>query len=117
MHCPCCEKRVAKLLKGMGGYFCRACLGNPLYASQAKYAEAVAIYRRLVNAVRAKEGPDVLNAMVNLALTKTRRGKLEEAERLEEQVLELRKRIGDKEGPEVLTLVTSPVREKLVSAA
>jgi len=36
MHCPYCEKRVAKLLKGMGGYFCRACLGNPLYASQAK---------------------------------------------------------------------------------
>jgi hypothetical protein len=36
MHCPYCEKRVAKLLKGMAGYFCRACLGNPLYASQAK---------------------------------------------------------------------------------
>jgi hypothetical protein len=36
MHCPYCEKRVAKLLKGMGGYFCRACIGNPLYASQAK---------------------------------------------------------------------------------
>jgi hypothetical protein len=36
MHCPYCEERVAKLLKGMAGYFCRACLGNPLYASQAK---------------------------------------------------------------------------------
>jgi hypothetical protein len=36
MHCPYCEKRVAKLLKGIGGYFCRTCLGNPLYASQAK---------------------------------------------------------------------------------
>ena len=36
MHCPHCEKRVAKLLKGMGGYYCRACLGNPLYASQTK---------------------------------------------------------------------------------
>jgi hypothetical protein len=36
MHCPYCEKRVAKLLKGMAGYFCRACLGNPLYASQTK---------------------------------------------------------------------------------
>jgi hypothetical protein len=36
MHCPYCEKRVAKLLRGMGGYCCRACLGNPLYASQAK---------------------------------------------------------------------------------
>ena len=36
MLCPHCEKRVAKLLKGMGGYFCRACLGNPPYASQTK---------------------------------------------------------------------------------
>jgi hypothetical protein len=36
MHCPYCEKRVAKLLKGMGGYCCRACIGNPLYACQTK---------------------------------------------------------------------------------
>jgi hypothetical protein len=36
MHCPYCEKRVAKLLKGMGDYCCRACIGNPLYACQAK---------------------------------------------------------------------------------
>ena len=36
MHCPYCEKRVAKLLKSMGGYCCRACIGNPLYACQAK---------------------------------------------------------------------------------
>jgi hypothetical protein len=38
MHCPYCEKRVVKLLKGMGGYCCRACIGNPLYACQAKSA-------------------------------------------------------------------------------
>jgi hypothetical protein len=38
MHCPYCEKRVAKLLGGMGGYCCRACIGNPLYASQTKSA-------------------------------------------------------------------------------
>jgi hypothetical protein len=36
MHCPYCEKRAVKLLRGMGGYCCRACIGNPLYASQAK---------------------------------------------------------------------------------
>ena len=36
MHCPYCEKRVAKLLKGLGGYCCRTCIGNPLYACQAK---------------------------------------------------------------------------------
>jgi hypothetical protein len=36
MHCPHCEKRVAKLLNGLGGYYCRACIGNPLYACQAK---------------------------------------------------------------------------------
>jgi hypothetical protein len=34
MHCPSCEKRVAKLLRGLGGYCCRDCIGNPLYASQ-----------------------------------------------------------------------------------
>jgi hypothetical protein len=36
MHCSYCEKRVAKLLKGLGGYCCRACIGNPLYACQTK---------------------------------------------------------------------------------
>jgi hypothetical protein len=38
MHCSYCETRVAKLLKGFGGYCCRSCIGNPLYASQAKSA-------------------------------------------------------------------------------
>jgi hypothetical protein len=37
MRCPC-GKRVAKLLKGLGGYCCRTCIGNPLYASQTKSA-------------------------------------------------------------------------------
>jgi hypothetical protein len=36
MHCPYCEKRVAKLLRCLGGYCCRACIGDPLYACQAK---------------------------------------------------------------------------------
>jgi hypothetical protein len=36
MHCPYCNKRVAKLLKGLGGYMCRACIGNPLYTCQTK---------------------------------------------------------------------------------
>jgi hypothetical protein len=39
MHCPYCEKRVAKLYRGLGGYFCRACIGNPIYASQSKSAQ------------------------------------------------------------------------------
>jgi hypothetical protein len=38
MLCPYCKARVAKLLRGLGGYCCRACIGNPLYASQAKSA-------------------------------------------------------------------------------
>jgi hypothetical protein len=38
MHCPHCQTRVAILLNGMGGYHCRACIGKPLYASQAKGA-------------------------------------------------------------------------------
>lgn len=40
MHCPHCEKRVAKLYSGLGGYFCRACVGNPICASQALSAQA-----------------------------------------------------------------------------
>ena len=35
LHCLC-GRRVARLFKGMGGYFCRACIGNPIYACQAK---------------------------------------------------------------------------------
>jgi hypothetical protein len=40
MHCPHCEKRVARLYSGLGGYFCRGCVGNPIYASQALSAQA-----------------------------------------------------------------------------
>jgi hypothetical protein len=47
----------------------------------------------------------VLTAIGNLALTKRDRDKLKEAERLEEQVLELCKKTGDKEGPNVLTAI------------
>jgi hypothetical protein len=36
MHCPYCQKRAAILLHGLGGYGCRSCLGNPLYACQAR---------------------------------------------------------------------------------
>src|SRR4029079_2606990 len=38
LHCLC-GRRVAKLFNGMGGYFCRSCIGNPPYASQTKSAE------------------------------------------------------------------------------
>ena len=45
LHCPFCEARKAILLRGLGGYFCRSCLGNPSYASQIKAHTAVAILR------------------------------------------------------------------------
>ena len=38
MLCPYCKTRVAKLLRGLGGYCCRTCIGKPHYASQAKSA-------------------------------------------------------------------------------
>ena len=28
MHCPYCETRAARLYAGLGGYFCRACVGR-----------------------------------------------------------------------------------------
>jgi hypothetical protein len=49
-----------------------------------------------------EEGPDVLRAIGDLALTKRDLGKLEVAEELQERVLKLRQRTGDKEGPNVL---------------
>ena len=45
MHCPHCQTRVAKLYRGLGGYFCRACVGNPAYASQRLSAQARAQYK------------------------------------------------------------------------
>jgi hypothetical protein len=38
-HCPGCQRRVAKLYRGLAGYFCRLCLGNPIYACQALSAQ------------------------------------------------------------------------------
>jgi hypothetical protein len=45
MHCPHCERRVVKLYRGLGGYFCRECVGNPLYASQRLSPQGRAHYR------------------------------------------------------------------------
>ena len=36
MLCSYCRKRVARLFNGMGGFFCRACVGNPPYESQLR---------------------------------------------------------------------------------
>lgn len=36
VHCPNCRVRVARLFKGLAGYFCRACVGNPPYESQLR---------------------------------------------------------------------------------
>ncbi len=35
LHCLC-GRRVVKLFKGLGGYYCRQCFDNPRYASQTK---------------------------------------------------------------------------------
>jgi hypothetical protein len=37
--CPHCQRRVARLFNGLGTYHCRACVGNPPYASQTKSAQ------------------------------------------------------------------------------
>ncbi|HXB76347.1 MAG TPA: hypothetical protein VNX23_02865 [Bradyrhizobium sp.] len=36
MHCPHCNRRLARLFKGLAGYFCRDCVGNPPYESQLR---------------------------------------------------------------------------------
>jgi hypothetical protein len=35
-----CGRRVARLFKGMGGYYCRSCCGSPVYESQRKSKKA-----------------------------------------------------------------------------
>jgi len=40
MLCPHCQKRVARLFMGMGGFFCRICVGNPPYESQLRNNKA-----------------------------------------------------------------------------
>lgn len=40
LHCPFCERRVARLFKGLSGYYCRACCGNPVYESQRRNKKA-----------------------------------------------------------------------------
>jgi hypothetical protein len=44
LHCLC-GRRVGKLFRGMGRYFCRPCLGNPPYASQTKSAQTRAHFQ------------------------------------------------------------------------
>ena len=45
IHCPHCHRRIARLFKGLSGYFCRACLGNPIYESQRRNRKARAYLR------------------------------------------------------------------------
>jgi hypothetical protein len=40
LHCPNCQRRVAKLVRSLAGYCCRMCVGNPIYASQGKSTQA-----------------------------------------------------------------------------
>jgi hypothetical protein len=48
-----CGRRVARLFKGMGGYYCRFCCGNPVYESQRRnkkaraYLQAYRVRQRL----------------------------------------------------------------------
>ena len=48
-----CGRRVARLFKGTGGYYCRSCCGNPVYESQRKskkaraYLQAYRVRQRL----------------------------------------------------------------------
>jgi hypothetical protein len=50
LHCPFCEQRVARLFKGLSGYFCRPCCGNPIYESQRRSEKA----RAYLQAYRAR---------------------------------------------------------------
>ena|SRR6266480_886665 len=63
MHCPHCEKRVARLFKGLAGYFCRECLGAPVYESQLRNKMARAYLRAYRLRERLGGGRPVLDPM------------------------------------------------------
>ena len=46
-----CGRRVARLFKGLGGYYCRSCCGNPVYESQRRSKKA----RSYLQAYRARQ--------------------------------------------------------------
>jgi len=50
LHCLC-GRRVLRLFKGFGGYFCRPCCGNPIYESQKRNQKA----RAYLQAYRARQ--------------------------------------------------------------
>jgi hypothetical protein len=50
LHCLC-GRRVARLFKGFGGYFCRPCCGNPVYESQRRNEKA----RSYLQSYRARQ--------------------------------------------------------------
>jgi hypothetical protein len=50
LHCLC-GRRVLRLFKGFGGYFCRPCCGNPIYESQRRNQKA----RAYLQAYRARQ--------------------------------------------------------------
>ena len=50
LHCLC-GRRVVRLFKGFGGYFCRPCCGNPIYESQKRNQKA----RAYLQAYRARQ--------------------------------------------------------------
>jgi len=45
IHCPHCNRRAARLFKGLSGYFCWACVGAPRYESQGRNEKARAYLR------------------------------------------------------------------------
>ena len=51
LHCPHCERRVAKLYRGLAGYFCRACVGNPPYATELLSAGGRAHFKSLQTSI------------------------------------------------------------------
>lgn len=54
LHCPHCNRRVARLFKGLGGYCCRPCCGNPIYESQRRSTQA----RAYLQAYRIRQRMD-----------------------------------------------------------
>jgi hypothetical protein len=62
LHCSHCDRRVARLFKGLGGYWCRPCCGNPIYESQRRSEKA----RAYLQAYRLRQRLDGSRPVVDV---------------------------------------------------
>jgi len=68
LHCTYCDRRVARMFKGMGGYYCRDCIGNPIYESQRRSKKARGLFEGFPITPRARRLPSCARSTAGAAV-------------------------------------------------